>query len=91
MEDTMQSLPFNLPLEQHPPVFLTDTDTATPRQQTPIFYIHSLKQPFCRNFDCACHRHQREIANLLRLITEGIMTLEEAARFVNEEGKEGDA
>jgi hypothetical protein len=73
------------PLERYQPVFSLVTDTATPQKPIPIFYIHSLEQPYCRDKNCECHRGQREIANLLRLITDGIMTLQEAADFLNGE------
>jgi len=56
-----------------------------------MYYIHDLKQPFCRNFACQCHQPQREVARLLALINEGIMTLAEAATFMHDEEKEGDA
>jgi hypothetical protein len=78
--------PFYLPLSEYPPVLPYDTDTATPRSKIPIYPIHSLQQPYCRDENCACRRRQKEVAKLLGLITEGIMTLREAADFV--EGEE---
>ncbi len=83
--------PLHLPLSEYPPILLFETDTATPRSQIPMYYIHDLKQPFCRNFACQCHQPQREVARLLALINEGIMTLAEAATFMHDEEKEGDA
>ncbi len=80
-EHTMQRP--GIPLEQYRPVFSMTTDTATPQQPIPIYFIHSLEQPYCRNRDCECHRSQREVARLLGLIADGIMTLREAADFMN--------
>ncbi len=80
---------YNLPLQNYPFVLPTETDTATPRTPIPIYYIHTFKSPFCRNPECECHRRSREVARLLRLISEGIMTLEEAAHLIEEE-KEGE-
>lgn len=73
------------PLEQYQPVFSLVTDTATPQKPIPIYSIHSLEQPFCPDFNCACHSQQREIARLLGLINEGILTLREASDFQNGE------
>ncbi|HVB25093.1 MAG TPA: hypothetical protein VNG51_24365 [Ktedonobacteraceae bacterium] len=74
------------PLEQYQPVFSLVTDTATPQKPIPIYFIHSLEQPYCRNENCECHRRQREVAMLLGLITDGIMTLREAADLTDGEG-----
>ena len=71
------------PLEQYQPVFSLPTDTATPQKPIPIYFVHSLEQPFCRNTECECHRQQREVAKLLGLINDGIMTLREASNFFN--------
>ena len=88
----MQGLdPFHLPLSEFPPILPVETDTAAPRSQFPVYYIHDLKQPFCRNFACQCHQRQREVARLLALVTEGLLTLAEAAIFMHEEEKEGEA
>jgi hypothetical protein len=74
-----------IPLERYQPVFSLVTDTATPQKPIPIYFVHSLEQPYCRNEQCECHRRQREVARLLRLITDGIMTLREAADFADGE------
>jgi hypothetical protein len=73
------------PLERYQPVFSLVTDTATPQKPIPIYYMHSLEQPYCRNENCECHRRQREVARLLTLISDGIMTLREAADFAEGE------
>lgn len=83
----MQPIPF----ESYPFMLSTVTDTATPCQQIPIYYIHSLERPFCRIPGCACHRKSREIAKLLGFISEGILTLREAADLIEQDQKEGNA
>ena len=80
----MQDASFNIPLERYAPVFSLATDTATPQKPIPIYTIHSLKEPYCRNAECECHAHQREVARLLGLINDGIMTLREAADLEGE-------
>jgi hypothetical protein len=63
------------------PMFPMVTDTASPQKPIPLYFIHSVEQPFCRNADCACHERQKEVARLLGLINDGIMTLREAAQL----------
>ena len=65
----------------------TDTDTATPRAQVPVLYIHSQEKPFCRDFACECHLYQRHVASLLGAVYEGEMTLREAAYFADSWGQ----
>lgn len=77
----MQNLPFNLPLSEYQSV--SPTDTTTPCQQIPIYYIHSVEQPFCRDFSCACHQNQRQVAALLASVYAGHMTLREAAALAD--------
>jgi hypothetical protein len=56
------------------------------RSRDGLFYhMPHLEQPFCPDFNCACHSQQREIARLLGLINDGILTLHEAADFLNGE------
>ena len=81
----MQGEPFYVPLEQYQPVFSPVTDTATPQKPIPIYFIHSLQNPYCRNAACECHTYQREIARLLGLVNDGILTLREAADLANGE------
>ena len=87
----MQSYPFDLPLTEYPRLAPLVTDTASPQQRIPVYYIHALKQPFCSNPLCLCHRQQQEIRRLLHLIVDGIMTLQEAADLINEERREREA
>jgi len=37
--------PLHLPLSEYLPILPFETDTATPRSQIPMYYIHDLKQP----------------------------------------------
>src|SRR5260370_25450742 len=71
-----------IPLEQYRPVFSMTTDTATPQQPIPIYFIHSLEQPYCRNRYCQCHSTQRELERSLRLIAARIVTLGDAPVFI---------
>ncbi len=87
----MQGYPFELPLTEYPPLTPLVTDTASPQQRIPIYYIHALSQPFCPNSECKCHRQQQEVRRLLDNIVEGIMTLRDAANLIDEERREGDA
>lgn len=76
--------------ENFPDILLTflrtDTDTLSPRAQVPVLFIHSLEEPFCRNFGCECHLYQRQVASLLQAVYEGEMTLREAAFFADSWG-----
>src|SRR5260370_25651521 len=74
---------FTLPFEDHPVLLLQDTDTATPRSQIPIYYLHSLTRPFCANPVCSCQRTSKEPAQLLGFIIEGVLTIEEAAHLID--------
>jgi hypothetical protein len=79
----MQGYPFEeLTLTDYPLLAVLITDTASPRIHIPVYYIHDKNQPFCRNSLCLCHRQQQEIRRLLHLIVDGIMTLREAADFI---------
>jgi len=79
---------FTLPFEDHPVLLQQDTDTATPRSQIPIYYLHSLTRPFCSNPVCSCQRTKKEAAQLLGFIIEGVLTIEQAAHLID--GKQGD-
>jgi hypothetical protein len=79
------STPFNLyQLTDMPAVTPRPTDTASPNLPIPIYFIHSLEQPFCKNPRCKCQWRQREVRRLLDQIVEGEMTLREAANFLDE-------
>ena len=87
----MQGYPFDLPLTEYPRLAPLVTDTASPQQRIPVYYIHSLSQPFCPNPACRCHRQQQEIQRLLSHIVDGIMTLREAADLIDDKKSEEEA
>lgn len=59
------------------------TDTAYSQDIVPIYFIHSIDHPFCPIPSCWCHTDQARIAELLRHIENGVMTLREAADFAD--------
>ena len=61
------------------------SDTAHPQDIVPIYFMHSIDNPFCPIPDCWCHTDQARIAQLLQHVGNGVMTLREAADFA--EGK----
>ncbi len=65
------------------------TDTAMPFTPVPIYFIHSLERPFCKDQRCKCHWQQQQIQRLVGNILEGNMTLKEAANFIDEVNGEG--
>ena len=83
------STPFHYQLTDMPALPAQVTDTASPRTPIPVYYIHSLKAPFCSNPLCRCHWQQREVMRLLGNIVEGNLTLKEAARLLDEVNGEG--
>ena len=52
-----------------------DTDTATPRQQVPIYLIHGGSKPFCSTPSCFCQRGKRAGAVLYQDIAAGTLRL----------------
>ena len=60
------------------------TDTASPHTPIPVYYIHSLQAPFCKNPLCKCHWQQQEVRRLLESIVEGSLTLREAAYLLDD-------
>jgi len=89
-ERHLQGYPFNLPLSDYPKLTPLVTDTASPKQSIPVYYIHSLNQPFCPNPSCKCHGQQQEVKRLLGNIVDGTMTLREAAELLDEKKAEGE-
>jgi len=63
-----------------------ETDTSHPRSVIPIYFVHTLEQPFCSHPLCECHRDQAHIALLVAAIQQGEMTLREAADFADGRG-----
>jgi len=82
--------PFHLmQLTEMPRLMSQATDTASPNIPVPIYFIHSLERPFCKNLRCKCHWQQQQVKRLLGNIVEGAMTLREAANFLNDLNGEG--
>src|SRR6266581_2721356 len=79
------STPFHLPLTEYPLLSPLVTDTTRPVQTIPVYYFHSLEQPFCRDATCQCHSRQQEVKRLLGNVLEGNLTLREAANLIDEE------
>ena len=79
------STPFHLlQLTGIPPLVPIATDRAIPFIPIPIYFIHSLAQPFCKNDRCKCHWQQQQVRRLLGNIIEGEITLREAADFLDD-------
>lgn len=49
----------------------------------PVYQIHTLEQPFCPLPWCECHENQQAIAKLLEQVSDGVLTLREAADFAD--------
>ena len=82
--------PFHLmQLTEMPRLKPEATDTASPNIPVPIYYIHSLERPFCKNPRCKCQWQQQQVKLLLGNIVEGAMTLREAAKFLDDLNGEG--
>ena len=77
----MQGVPYHLLLDGYPPFLPHETDTATPYTPVPIYYIHTLDQPFCSNALCACQRREKSRIGLLRGLIEGILIVIEVTAF----------
>ena len=85
MNQQSGSTPFHLmQLTDMPRLAPQATDTASPNLPVPIYFIHSLEQPFCKNPRCKCQWQQLEVRRLLGSIVEGNMTLKEAARLLDD-------
>lgn len=59
----------------------TDTDTATPRSVVPVYFVHSLDEPFCSKPFCECHAHQEQVMMLLFAIDNAHIRLDRASSF----------
>jgi hypothetical protein len=79
-----QGIPAILVIDQYPQVLQQETDTATPRSVIPIFYIHSLQQPWCKNAACACQRGKSDAARWFGNIHENTLVVAEAAPLIAE-------
>jgi hypothetical protein len=57
--------------------------SAPQKDVVPVYHFHTLENPFCAVPWCACHTSQQEIAKLLEQISEGVLTLREAADYAD--------
>ena len=71
-----------LDMFRFPLVLSNETDTQTPRQQIPIYYIHTLKAPFCQNRLCACFDRRHDATRTFGRISAGRYLLGEALHLV---------
>lgn len=62
------------------------TDTAHPHPTIPIYFIHSIAQPFCHRPGCWCQTSQKAVTRLFSQIDNREMTLQEAATLTTGEG-----
>jgi hypothetical protein len=53
-----------------------------PVPSIPIYYIHSLEQPFCTNPLCQCQSNRQAAIKLFVQIVEGKLELEKAADLI---------
>ncbi len=71
----MQTVPYHLFARECPAYVQQDTDTATPRQPIPIYYIHEGDAPFCANTSCFCQRAKQAGALMYQEIAAGKLLL----------------
>ena len=74
------------PRTPHYPITLFQfegSDTSSTRFRVPVFLVHTVTDPFCSHPSCECHTNQAQIARLLQAVSEGEMTLREAADFAD--------
>lgn len=60
------------------------TDTAYPQTIVPIYFIHSVAQPFCANSACWCQKNKAQVSPLLQAIQTGTLLLTQAEEFTTE-------
>jgi hypothetical protein len=71
-------------LDGHPSFLPQETETAHPRTPIPIFYIHSLRHPYCKKPLCPCQRQRREAASLMGYVADSQLLLADAALLIDE-------
>jgi hypothetical protein len=71
-------------LDEYPDFLPQETETAHPRSPIPIFYIHSLRKPYCHNPLCPCQRQRHEAMRLMGYVADGQLLLADAAVLVEE-------
>ncbi|HZO72570.1 MAG TPA: hypothetical protein VFB60_10245 [Ktedonobacteraceae bacterium] len=76
---TVQVHPFFSDLPEKVPEYVGTlsfpTDTQTPQPIVPVFFIHTLAQPFCSRPTCACHQNHVTVTALLAAIDQGALSL----------------
>jgi len=77
-----QGTPYNLALDEQF-ILQQDTDTAHPQTPVPIYYIHSIRHPFCHNALCACQQGRKGAARVLGYILEGVYSLHDAQPLID--------
>ncbi len=71
----------------HPAFLAQESDTAHPQPHIPIFYIHSLRHPFCKNLLCPCQHQRQEAAQFIGLVAEGRFLFADAPLLMDERVK----
>ena len=71
-------------LDEYPDFLPQESETATMRTPIPIYYIHSLKKPYCNNALCPCQRQRREAIRLMGYVADGQLLLADAALLMEE-------
>ena len=68
----------------------TITDTAHPQTIVPIYFIHTIQQPFCSLSGCWCQANKAQITKVLLAVQAGEWLLAEAVNLNSdqEESKE---
>jgi hypothetical protein len=65
----------------------SDTDTAHPQASVPIYFIHTMQQPFCARPGCWCQAEQARIGQLLASLKNNELCVAEAASFTDGKAK----
>ena len=71
-------------LDEYPDFLPQESETSTMRTPIPIYYIHSLRHPYCKKPLCPCQRQRHEAARLMGFVAEGDLLLADAALLMDE-------
>src|SRR6266699_1224591 len=71
-------------LDLYPSFLPQETETTHPRTPIPIFYIHSLRHPYCKKPLCPCQRQRHEAVRLMGLVAEDDLLLADATLLMGE-------
>ena len=58
-----------------------NTDTAHPQAVVPIYFIHTIQQPFCNRPGCWCQTNKARVTPLLDALKNDELMLREAANL----------